>query len=116
MKQVNESIEKLPQREGMPPKVSTRAIASLVFGVLSLVCAGFLAGIPAIILGGLELKAIRAKQSSPEGEAIAKIGLILGIIGTALTLLAFILMIMLISLGISMSSFGILPGIKNIFI
>lgn len=102
-----------PKPEEPSSQISARAVAALVLGVLSLVCAGFFAGIPAIILGGMELKAIKAKQAPAEGEAIAKIGMILGIIGTALTLLAFLLLIALIAMGISLGASGAFSEITN---
>ena len=52
-----------PPAATAPPSASTRALASLILGVLSLVCMGFVAGIPAIILGSMELKAIRLHEA-----------------------------------------------------
>ena len=66
-----------PQQQG--PGASGRAVAALVMGILSIVCMGFLAGIPAIILGSMELKAIKAGSAPQAGESAAKVGFILGI-------------------------------------
>lgn len=73
-------------------------------GILSIVCMGFLAGIPAIILGTMELKAIKAGQAPAAGESAAKVGYILGIIGTALTCLSMLILFIMIALGISLGS------------
>lgn len=83
---------------------STRALVTLILGVLSLVCGGFVMGIPAIILGHMELKAIKNGEAPKEGEGIAKVGYILGIIGTVLTCLVILGMFLLMMLGISLGA------------
>jgi hypothetical protein len=55
------------------------AVASLILGIASLFCFGFITGIIAIILGGVALSKIGRGEASGKGMAIA--GLILGIIG-----------------------------------
>lgn len=70
------------------PAASARATTALVLGILSIVCAGFLAGIPAIIIGRMELRDIKSGSAPKSGEGIAKVGFILGIIGTAISCLA----------------------------
>ena len=72
------------------PSAGGKAIAALILGVLSLVCMGFLTGVPAIIIGRMELTDIKNGKSPKQGESIAKIGFVLGIIGTALTCLIFL--------------------------
>lgn len=96
-----------------PPQVpgaSSRAIAALILGILSLICMGFFAGIPAIILGSMELKAIKAGTAPLAGEGVAKVGYILGIIGTVLTCLALIISFAIIALGVSL---GAMQGVPN---
>jgi hypothetical protein len=67
---------------GQPPQTSsTQAIAALVLGLLSLICCGILGPI-AWFLGSQELKAIAAGRSPAAGEGLAKVGMILGILGT----------------------------------
>lgn len=85
---------------------STRALVALILGILSLVCGGFLTGIPAIIIGNMELKAIKKGEAPKEGEGIAKVGYILGIVGTVLTCLAMMAMLLLMLLGISLGAGG----------
>lgn len=70
-----------------PPVDNTKAIVSLVLGILSMLCCGFFTGIPAIFVSRSEMKAINEGRSSESNRALAKIGLILGIIGTILSIL-----------------------------
>jgi len=61
---------------------------ALVLGILSLVCFGLLAGIPAIILGNNGKKA--AAQGLATNRGMAQAGFVLGIIGTVLSLIGII--------------------------
>lgn len=61
---------------------------ALVFGILSLVCCGLLAGIPAIIIGKKSQEA-QAQGLATNGQ-MGKIGFILGIIGSVLSVLGLI--------------------------
>jgi len=107
----NQNIPEARPVEPVPPATpapgqaaSSRAVAALVMGILSLVCLGFLAGIPAIVLGSMELKAIKAGTSPRAGESAAKVGLVLGIVGTVLTCLTLIGVLLMVVLGISLGS------------
>lgn len=82
------------------PGASGKAITALILGIVSLVCCGFLTGIPAIIVGKSEMNAIQEGRSPAAGESVAKIGYILGIIGTILTCLATLAYAVLFMLGI----------------
>jgi hypothetical protein len=70
---------------------------SLILGILSLVCIGFLGGIPAVILGK------KSKQAQGLGQAnnanLGNIGMILGWIGIALSLLGIVFWIVAIATG-----------------
>lgn len=83
---------------------SGRAIATLILGILAIASMGFLTGIPAIVIGHIELKAIKLGQAPKAGEGLARVGLILGIIGTVLTCLALLVVISLLALGISIGT------------
>ena len=65
--------------------VSTRAIVVLVLGLLGLNGCGIL-GIPAVILGHQELRAVEAGQSSSSSRSLALAGVILGYVAIAITL------------------------------
>ena len=54
---------------------SQRAIFAAVLAGLTPFCCGILSGIPAAILGWMELDAINKGQSSPAGKWMAQLGL-----------------------------------------
>ncbi len=87
---------------------SGKAVAALILGILSLVCFGFLAGIPAIILGRMELKAIDQGLSPESNRTLAKVGYILGIVGTILTCLGLLAYIAIIVIAVISS--GAVPS------
>lgn len=74
---------------GVPQKTNGKAIWSLVLGILGLICCGFFAGIPAIILGNMAKNEIDAGKGT--GRGMAQAGFILGIIAVALGVLWLIL-------------------------
>ncbi len=82
----------LPQPPGFGPGPSdaknSLGVWALVLGILSVLCCGLVAGIPAIILGQ------KSKQAAAEGMAtngtLGNVGFILGIVGTALQLVWWI--------------------------
>jgi hypothetical protein len=63
------------------------AITSLVFGILSLICAGIFAGVPAIICGHVARSRAQRMPAVYGGAGFALAGLILGYIGVAVTFL-----------------------------
>ena len=67
-----------------------KAVASLVFGLLSMTCAGLFTGIPAMILGSLAQKDIRASRGRTIGSGMATAGAVLGAFGTFLNALFFL--------------------------
>jgi hypothetical protein len=70
-----------------PPEQNGLAITSLVLGLLSLACFGFLTGVPAIICGHLARSRARQLPGQYGGAGFALAGLITGYIGTVVTLL-----------------------------
>ena len=60
-----------------------------MLGILSILCCGFFAGIPAIILGLNSKKA--AEQGLATNGNLGNVGFILGIIGSALSIVGGIL-------------------------
>lgn len=67
---------------------------ALVLGILSLVCCGLLAGIPAIILGNNSKKA--AAQGLATNGNLGQVGFVLGLIGTILTSIGWIFYFVLV--------------------
>jgi hypothetical protein len=63
-----------------------KATTSMVLGILSLVCFGILAGIPAVILGHMSRSNIRQSMGRLKGDGMALAGLIMGYISVAYTI------------------------------
>lgn len=90
----NAPIQTVPPANAQTAGPSGNAIAALVLGVLSfLLCCGFLTGIPAIVIGKIEMTAIKEGRSSTKGHALAAVGLILGIVATAISSVVILLAI-----------------------
>lgn len=87
--------------EGRAQAASTSAIVALVLGILSAMCLGPFAGIPAIAIGHHELKLIRAGLSPKSGEGFAKAGLIIGIVTTSLFTFFLLVWLFFFILGIT---------------
>jgi hypothetical protein len=60
----------------------SRAKNALLLGVASVLCCGFLAGIPAIWVGLRALRDIDASDGRLRGRGTAKVGIVLGVIGS----------------------------------
>lgn len=82
---------------------SGRAIASMILSILGLVMCGFLTSIPGMILGKMEMDAVKAGQAPKAGETLAKIGFYVGIAGTIISCLAGIVGIVLWIVGAAAS-------------
>lgn len=81
---------------GSPPPSAPNnsgATTSLILGLVSLFVCGLITGIPAIIIGNRSRKEIRESNGQQGGDGMALAGIITGVIGTiwsALTIIAFI--------------------------
>ena len=80
------------------------AVWSLILGIGSLVCLGFVAGIPAIILSSSAKRRIRESGGMLSGSGLATAGLITGIIGTVWSFLVFVLVILSVAVSNNSSS------------
>lgn len=73
-------------RDAAPPPTeapSGRATLALALGLLSWVCLlGFLTGVPAAILGKLEMNAIDEGRAPEAGRTRATIGMVSGLVAT----------------------------------
>ncbi len=74
---------------------SQRATTALILALAGLFCCGPIAGLPAIIVGWMEISAINQGQSSPNGKGLATTGIIIGIASTILHLGGYILWMLL---------------------
>ena len=81
-----------PPSESRTPPQSGLAITSLVLGILSVVCLGFLAGIPAIICGHMARGRARRAPAQYGGAGLALAGLILGYVSLAVTLVVLVVL------------------------
>ncbi len=70
-----------------------KAMWAMILGIISLVCCGLLTGIPAIILSTQAKREIALSGGLQSGAGMATAGLVLGIIGTAFSVL-FLLFLM----------------------
>jgi hypothetical protein len=69
-------------------RASSAAIWALVLGIVSWVLCGFIAAIPAWIVGKKELNAIKEGRSSQAGKTMAQVGMWLGIVQVIFSVLA----------------------------
>lgn len=89
---------------GGPQKANSKAVGSLVVGVISPIlgfCCAFigLVGIVAVVLGRQAQREIVASNGTQTGSGMAKAGVILGIIGAAIGVLMTILNIVVLATG-----------------
>ena len=71
----------MPPDPSAVPGNNSKAIASLVTGVLSLFCCGFVLGVVAIVLGLLARSEIEKSQGMQTGSGLALAGIITGALG-----------------------------------
>jgi hypothetical protein len=71
-----------------PPPTSSKAITSLVLGVLSIFLCGLFTGIPAIFVGISARRSIRASEGRESGDGLAVGGIVAGIVGTVISVVA----------------------------
>lgn len=65
-----------------PPRNEAKAVVSIVLGVLSLTCLGFVAGVPAIVIGSLARRDIDRSRGRLVGSKLAAGGILAGLFGT----------------------------------
>lgn len=91
----------------MVVSTSTRTVVSLILGILSLSCCGFLTGIPAILIGRAEANAAKAGTINPSNQSMATIAFVLGIIGTIMSCASILIYLVLMALGVSLEQLGL---------
>jgi hypothetical protein len=79
------------------------ATTSLVLGILSLAVAGFLTGIPAMVIGRRAGREIDASGGRLGGRGSATAGFVTGLIGTIWSGLAFLLVVGVFAFGAAVS-------------
>jgi hypothetical protein len=83
---------------------SGRAIAAMIMSIVSPFTCGIFLSVPAMILGKMEMNAIRQGQAPPAGETFAKVGFYVGLVVTILSCAVGILYAILV-LGSASNSF-----------
>jgi hypothetical protein len=73
-----------------------RGALILVLGILSLIMFGLITGIPAWVMGHTDLRRMREGLMESTDEGLTRAGMILGIIGTLLSALAIVFIILII--------------------
>ena len=90
------------------PQNDQKAVWSLVLGIMSLICCGIFAAIPAVILGHMSVKDIDQSGGWLTGKEMAVAGMVMGYIIVAITILIIIAYIIF---GIAM--FGMFGAIAQ---
>jgi len=76
-----------------------RGVMILVFGILGLmVC--FIFGIVAWVMGKGDLEKMKRGEMDREGEAMTRVGYILGIVSTIIVLVAFVVWLLIVVLAV----------------
>jgi len=97
--QIGQNTPFQPPPAGSDGENKTLAIVSLVLGILSIVCCGFLTGVPAIVVGYIAKNKVAENPREFGGSGLATGGIITGAIGTVLGILFLLLQIFLGGLG-----------------
>lgn len=77
------------------PAASQKGLISLILAVVALICCGPFAGVPAAILGWMELDSIKTGRSPADNKWMATVGLWGGIASTALHIIGYVIYVML---------------------
>ena len=83
----------------LPVQTSSRATTALVLGILSLLCFGLFAGIPAIVVARRATREIDSSQGRLAGRGLATAGFVMGLIGTILGALGLLAVLVTFGLG-----------------
>ena len=86
-----------PQAGPVPAQTEDKAVISLVLGILSIVSLSILAGIPAIILGRMSKRNIRASAGQLGGDGLATAGIVMGWISVVLAVVFLLLIILMLA-------------------
>jgi uncharacterized protein DUF4190/zinc ribbon protein len=86
----------------MHPKeagASGRAVISMILSVISPFTCWLFLSVPGLILGKMEMNAIRDGQAPKAGETFAKIGFYVGLVVTMLSLVIPVIWLILVAIG-----------------
>ena len=85
---------------------SQKGLISLILAIVALICCGPFAGIPAAILGWMELDAIKNGRTPADNKWMALVGLWGGIASTVLHIVGYVLYVMLGMLSAMSDPYG----------
>jgi len=93
-----------PQFGNTPPAMSgaqqsQKGLISLILAILALICCGPFAGVPAAILGWMELDAIKTGRTPADNKWMAVVGLWGGIASTVIHIILYVLYVLLTMLS-----------------
>jgi hypothetical protein len=98
--EIGQNTPMQPPPAGVAGENKTLALVSLVLGILSILpCCGFLAGIPAVIVGFMAKSKAENLPQEYGGRGLALGGIITGIFGTILSIILGIIQLMLGAFG-----------------
>lgn len=95
---------------GSPPAAGSgsgqKAIIALVLAILALICCGPFAGVPAAIVGWMELDAIKNGRSPAGGKTMATIGLWGGVASSVIHIIFYVIWVLMGMLSAASSPYG----------
>lgn len=83
---------------------SARAIASMILSIISPFTCWFVLSIPGMIMGKMEMDAIRKGQAPKAGETMAKVGFYVGLIVTVLSCLMGLIWSVIMAISATVNS------------
>jgi len=87
-----------PPAPARASRTESKAVLSLVLGLLSIGCVGPIAGVPALILGSIARRDIDRSNGALDGGALAAAGIVSGLFGTGL---GFVLVLWLVGAALA---------------
>ena len=86
--------EREPGASSQPPAqtLSQLCLWSLILGIVSMACCGFLTAIPAVVCGHMGLSAVGDESGPQRGRAFAIAGLVMGYLSLVLSCLSSLLL------------------------
>ncbi len=85
---------------------SQKGVAALVLAIIALLCCGPITGVPAAILGWMELDAIKNGRSPQDGKWMGMAGLWGGIAASVLHVIFYILWVLLTAMSATSNPYG----------
>ena len=86
--------ENEPEPSSKPPvqQLSQLCLWSLILGIVSMVCCGFLTAIPAVVCGHMGLSAVGDESGPLRGRSFAIAGLVMGYLSLVLSCLSSLML------------------------